>query len=349
MKRYLFLSFVSVLALFVGCSTVHEFPDMSDTPKRRAQLSIYLDLDLNTELPIYQVVDLRTEMSSNTAALYDLRHTVSLHKAYPDGSYRRESDTVVVVTEPANSTSRTVQLEVDEGLYNILVWTDYVDAGQNSDKYYNTTDLSEIILTHKEDYVGNNLYRDAFRGAQGCEVSADNSDNHVTVSMQRPLARFEFISTDYEAFVEEVVRRSLQQDQTASAEELTRNFRLEDYKAVFNFSGYMNCSYNIFSDRPADAWTGIKFENQLSALDNGEVWLGFDYMFVGTIDSVVAVWIEIYDKNGNLISGSPVIDIPLLRNKRTVVKGEFLTSQNSGGVKIDPGFEGNHNVPIIIN
>ena len=108
----------------------------------------------------------------------------------------------------------------------------------------------------------------------------------------------------------------------------------------------MNCSYNLFSDRPADAWTGIKFENQLSALDNGEVWLGFDYMFVGTIDSVVAVWVEIYDKNGNLISGSPVIDIPLLRNKRTVVKGEFLTTQASGGVKVDPGFEGNHNVHI---
>ena len=346
MKRYLFGLILALSALYMGCSEVHEFPGLADTPKRKAQVSISLNLDLSTDLPIHQILDLRTEMGSEVATLYDLRHTISIHKAYTDGSYRREADTVIVVTEPVNSVEHTVQLEIDEGLYNILVWTDYVDAGQNSDKYYNTTDLSEIILTHKEDYVGNNLYRDAFRGAQGCEVSADNSDNHVTVSMQRPLARFEFISTDYEAFVDEVVRRSLQQDQTASAEELTRNFRLEDYKAVFNFSGYMNCSYNLFSDRPADAWTGIKFENQLSALDNGEVWLGFDYMFVGTIDSVVAVWVEIYDKNGNLISGSPVIDIPLLRNKRTVVKGEFLTTQASGGVKVDPGFEGNHNVHI---
>ena len=346
MKRYLFVLILALSALYMGCSEVHEFPGLADTPKRKAQVSISLNLDLSTDLPIHQILDLRTEMGSEVATLYDLRHTISIHKAYTDGSYRREADTVIVVTEPVNSVEHTVQLEIDEGLYNILVWTDYVDAGQNSDKYYNTTDLSEIILTHKEDYVGNNLYRDAFRGAQGCEVSADNSNNHVTVSMQRTLARFEFISTDYEAFVDEVVRRSLQQDQTASAEELTRNFRLEDYKAVFNFSGYMNCSYNLFSDRPADAWTGIKFENQLSALDNGEVWLGFDYMFVGTIDSVVAVWVEIYDKNGNLISGSPVIDIPLLRNKRTVVKGEFLTTQASGGVKVDPGFEGNHNVHI---
>lgn len=346
MKRYLFVLILALSALYMGCSEVHEFPGLADTPKRKAQVSISLNLDLSTDLPIHQILDLRTEMGSEVATLYDLRHTISIHKAYTDGSYRREADTVIVVTEPVNSVEHTVQLEIDEGLYNILVWTDYVDAGQNSDKYYNTTDLSEIILTHKEDYVGNNLYRDAFRGAQGCEVSADNSNNHVTVSMQRTLARFEFISTDYEAFVDEVVRRSLQQDQTASAEELTRNFRIEDYKAVFNFSGYMNCSYNLFSDRPADAWTGIKFENQLSALDNGEVWLGFDYMFVGTIDSVVAVWVEIYDKNGNLISGSPVIDIPLLRNKRTVVKGEFLTTQASGGVKVDPGFEGNHNVHI---
>ena len=346
MKRYLFVLILALSALYMGCSEVHEFPGLADTPKRKAQVSISLNLDLSTDLPIHQILDLRTEMGSEVATLYDLRHTISIHKAYTDGSYRREADTVIVVTEPVNSVEHTVQLEIDEGLYNILVWTDYVDAGQNSDKYYNTTDLSEIILTHKEDYVGNNLYRDAFRGSQLFEVSADVSDNHVTVSMQRPLARFEFISTDYEAFVDEIVRRSLQQDQTASAEELTRNFRIEDYKAVFNFSGYMNCSYNLFSDRPADAWTGIKFENQLSALDNGEVWLGFDYMFVGTIDSVVAVWVEIYDKNGNLISGSPVIDIPLLRNKRTVVKGEFLTTQASGGVKVDPGFEGNHNVHI---
>ena len=347
MKRYLFVLILALSALYMGCSEVHEFPGLADTPKRKAQVSISLNLDLSTDLPIHQILDLRTEMGSEVATLYDLRHTISIHKAYTDGSYRREADTVIVVTEPVNSVEHTVQLEIDEGLYNILVWTDYVDVGQSADKYYNTSNLSEIILMHKEDYVGNNLYRDAFRGAQGCEVSADNSDNHVTVSMQRTLARFEFISTDYEAFVDEVVRRSLQQDQTASAEELTRNFRLEDYKAVFNFSGYMNCSYNLFSDRPADAWTGIKFENQLSALDNGEVWLGFDYMFVGTTDSIVAVWVEIYDKNGNLISGSPVIDIPLLRNKRTVVKGEFLTTQSSGGVKVDPGFEGNHNVHIV--
>lgn len=346
MKRYLFLLIASVALLFVGCSTVHEFPDISEAPKRRATVTISLDLDLNTELPIHQVVDLRVQASSKAAIAYDLRHIVSIHKAYPDGAYRREADTVVVITEPVNSVARTVEVEVEEGLYNILVWTDYVDAGQSADKYYNTSDLSEIILMHKEDYVGNTIYRDAFRGEQSCQVSADNSDNSVTITMNRPLARFEFISTDYESFVDEIVRKSLQMDSAADVEQITRNIRLEDYKAVIYFSGYMNCSYNLFSDRPADAWTGIKFENQLSALDNGEVWLGFDYMFVGTIDSVVAVWVEIYDKNGNLISGSPVIDIPLLRNKRTVVKGEFLTTQASGGVKVDPGFEGNHNVHI---
>ena len=349
MKRYLFVLILALSALYMGCSEVHEFPGLADTPKRKAQVSISLNLDLSTDLPIHQILDLRTEMGSEVATLYDLRHTISIHKAYTDGSYRREADTVIVVTEPVNSVEHTVQLEIDEGLYNILVWTDYVDAGQSADKYYNTSNLSEIILMHKEEYVGNNLYRDAFRGSQLFEVSADVSDNRTTITVDRPLARFEFISTDYEAFVDEIVRKSLQMDSAADVEQITKNIRLEDYKAVIYFSGYMNCSYNIFTDHPSDAWTGIKFENQLSALEDGNIWLGFDYMFVGSSDSIVAVWIEAYDKNGAKISTSPVIDIPLLRNKRTVIKGEFLTSQNSGGVKIDPGFEGDHNVPIIIN
>ena len=55
----------------------------------------------------------------------------------------------------------------------------------------------------------------------------------------------------------------------------------------------------------------------------------------------------IYDKDGNEINHYQNIDIPLQRNKETVVRGPFLTlERGSGGIGIDDEFEGEHVVEV---
>ena len=47
-----------------------------------------------------------------------------------------------------------------------------------------------------------------------------------------------------------------------------------------------------------------------------------------------------------LLSSTDPIDVPLERSKLTIVRGPFLTTQASGGVGIDPGFDGEWNYEI---
>ena len=41
---------------------------------------------------------------------------------------------------------------------------------------------------------------------------------------------------------------------------------------------------------------------------------------------------------------TPPIRVPLRRSVHTVVRGSFLLSDASGGMGIDPGYDGDHNM-----
>lgn len=63
-------------------------------------------------------------------------------------------------------------------------------------------------------------------------------------------------------------------------------------------------------------------------------------------ESKVPVAVEIYDKDGTLLSSTDAVEVPIVRSKHTTVRGKFLTSEASGNVGIDPGFDGDWNYEI---
>ncbi len=99
----------------------------------------------------------------------------------------------------------------------------------------------------------------------------------------------------------------------------------------------------MFTNRPADAWTGLTFEGRMIQLDKDNAELGFDYVFVNGHESSVTVSVEIYDRDGTLLSRSQPVSVPLVRNKVTIVRGKFLTVKAEGGVSIDADFDGEYN------
>ena len=326
-----------------GCD-VHEFPELPQ--ETRAAFTLRLDFD--TELLLHKEVQYAVR-SAGAANAYDVRHIVSVHRLAADGSYVRQADTLVVFTcddEAGLNCSR--ELTLGEGEYNFFVWTDYVHEGTTADNHYATPDFAEIILNSRTDHAGCDDYRDAFRGSQQATVTAgkdgtSGTDNGATVTMKRPMAKFKFVSTDYGQFVEEALKARAGTDGTEGG---TRGVDPDDYRVVFRYTGFMPCSYNMFTDRPADSWTGVSFEGALKALDNDEVELGFDYVFVNGSESGVSVAVEVYHKDGELVASSPTVNVPLVRSKLTVVKGSFLTSVAEGGVGIDPGFDDEYNIEI---
>lgn len=350
--RFLILGVVSLLAL-ISCD-VHEFP--KDHSQR---VPFLLHLDFDTEMPFYKEITYIRNGVSKTVGVeadHDLRYTVKVYRNDNVRSGNRVSDTTYIFTKSdLSDLSYVAELMLPEGEYYFQVWTDYVDHGSYRDLYYNTSDFSEIILADREHHSGSNHYRDAFRGYATATVINPSYytgevlhtvENQAHVEMRRPMGKYKFVSTDVEAFLARVVQMIQESGSQESNEEILQNINLSDFKVVFRYNLFMPCSFNMFTDKPADSWTGVNFESQMYIETENEMTLGYDYIFVNGSETTLSISLEVYYKDGRLMSATNPIDVPIVRSKMTLVKGEFLTSEASEGVNISPDFDGEFNLEI---
>lgn len=355
--RRLIFGMLWLLAM-AGCD-VHEIPEMDSTP-----VPFSLHLDFNTDLPLYEEIHYTRGINETKAfATHDVRYTVKAYREESDSRFSRVAHDTFVFTFPdIHNLDRTLQLSLPEGNYIFKVWVDYVDKNSILDKYYETGDFAEIILANRTDHPGSNDYRDAFRGSVVASIVNPDYytgsalaaiDNQARVDMIRPMGKYKFISTDLEVFLTRVAKTLIDQgiidkvESKATYEELLKLVNLDDYQIVFRYNIFMPCSFNMFTDRPADSWTGMSFKSLMHNENNREITLGFDYIFVNGTQTTLSISVEVYNGQGEMLSASKPVDVPIVRSKLTVVRGDFLTTKASGGVAINPGFDGpDYNIEI---
>lgn len=364
MRRLLHILMVVPLLLVAACD-VHEFPE-----QRHDKVPFLLHLDFSTEMPLHkEVVYTRGEDAGTKAVAepHDIRYIINAYRTNSMRGDNREADATFVFTKSdITDLNYTATLYLTEGTYDFKVWADYVDAGSSGDKYYNTHNFAEIILADSENHAGSNDYRDAFRGYATATVTnpayytgsiVGTIDNQATAEMMRPMGMFKFISTDVDVFLSRVAQMmkekgmlmnvDLESDTKAVYEQLLQSINLGDFHVVFRYNHFMPCEYNIFTDKPGDSWTGISFLSRMQPQNENEMLLGYDYIFVNGTETTLAISVEVYNKSGELMSSSNPINVPIVRSKMTVVKGEFLTSKATGGVTINPGYDGDdYNIEI---
>ena len=61
-------------------------------------------------------------------------------------------------------------------------------------------------------------------------------------------------------------------------------------------------------------------------------------------DGGVDVSVDVYRFDGVRVAGSSPFTVPMRRDYHTVLRGAFLSMEGRGGVGIDPGFNGDHNI-----
>lgn len=349
--------------VFAGCD-VHEFP--SEEPEK-VEFKYVLHLRFDKDVPIFKEVYYENgALSSNAsrtgarAPEYDIRYIINLYPAVRSGEYSRSAEHSFVRTLPlSHGLDADFELPVPPGDYRIYVWTDYVGHGEPVDLFYNTSDFSEIEIADRSHYVGDDDFRDAFRGSLDAKVDygpdyfVASRDREVlvegTVRMERPLAKYRFISTDLAEFIKQQVdsRRSATGSSLApGAEDASRALDLSDYSVKVIYSQYLPCSFNMFTDRPADSWTGVSYSSSLIQISDDEAEVCFDYVFINGGESTVSVALEIYYSDGELVASTAPFNVPLKRSKLTEVRGTFLTTNSGGALGIDPGFQGEFNVFI---
>lgn len=328
-----------------GC--VHEFPENQPEEIKKAAVTLHLNFDY--EMPPYKdliyengVLTSRTPENQD----YDARYIIGFYEdADARSAMSRVPDDIMVITNTnVTDLNCDIPIHLPTGNLTIMVWTDFVEHGTVSDLYYKADDFAKITVN--QPYVGNTDLRDAFRGCTECAISEYGGED-IYVDMRRPMAKYKFIATDFDIFLsraEEKARADAARAGLTNLDEVTVN--LDDYTVKIIYPGFMPNVYNMFTDKPSDACTGISFDGKIISLDDGTASLGFDYVLVNGEESLVTVAIQIYDKDNQLVSGSGSLNVPLQRSMLTTISGEFLTLEASGGVGISPEFNGEFNIYI---
>ncbi len=380
MRRALkvFAAMLAALALSASCA-VHEWP-------QTLPADATLKLDFDTALPQFIVLDVNDTRASKDGRDYHIRYVVEAYRKLGDGSfattpYRR----YVFTKDDLSDLNNEVTISIDEGTYDFYVWTDFVDRNSTEDFYYDTGNFREISLHGT--YEGNNDFRDAFVGHR--ELTVERLGALVppvigTVAMGRPLAKFEFITTDLQEFITKVITdMKKKQDQEAAGGTKSADIKdnasvtddsgtadessggtkgddgtkgdgdskspvvdLKKYNVVFYYTGYMPSVFNMMDNRPCDSRTGVSFASDITLLDEHNARLGFDYVMVNGKESSVMVAVGLFDEEGTRLSMTNPIEVPLKRSMLTTVKGGFLMQDTGGGVAIDPKFDGEFNIII---
>lgn len=350
------------LLLVAAACDVHEFPENGgEGGSDRVPFVLNLDFTGTMEMGFHKEIDYSKQSTSlqplsadAEQQVCDVRYTVHAYRVDANGNTASTPDTVITHTkQDISNLNYSMVIPLEKGTYKFLVWADYVTHGTTDDLYYRVADFKAVTYPSADGYVGCDDYRDAFRGekdaAVTAAVNADGTAPSATVVMERPLAKFKFISTDLDEFLTLIAKRSHGKSAPQSRQELLdaiSRINVADYKVVFRYAGFMPCSFNVWTNKPNDSWTGIHFNGRMEKLSDTESQLGFDYVMVNGKESTVAVAVYIYDRDGILLSNSDPIDVPLKRNKLTVVRGRFLLSRASGGVGISNKFDGEYDYVV---
>lgn len=358
MKRQLYLNnirhligglFCLLALMFANSCDVHEFPD---APKRVAlQLHMTYDTDMTsweTTAEGYGSKILSKALQSSG----EMRYVIRLYpRSATKGAATSSSDyqEFIFTRNVADGYNADFDIKALPGDYTIMVWSDLTETAGAVHRFYDVTDFANITL--KGDHEGNNDYRDAFRGTyEGLSLVSTTKEAlpvSATVKMQRPLAKFEMVTTDLGEFSnQQTALHAAQNDTTLNSKGNTRSIDLETYRVKFYYSGFMPDTYSMFSDKPVDSATGVVFNGRLSRWNDNEASLGFDYVFVNGNETTVKVQLGIYNKTGELIAMTSPITVPLRRSVHTIVRGRFLTSKVAGGVGIVTDFDGEYNIEV---
>lgn len=310
------------------CSCLHEYPETTADGTQGVdptQVNITADIVIDRSLLI-----LNTPKPLTRATEEDALQRRFIIDAY-QGNERVARQVIYEDIEEGNDSGKSItpiSLRLHASKYTLAIWTDYVPADTHTDLYYNTTDFRSITCT--EPYRACTDRRDALYGTTELDLTPYRNQWNVKVpldiDMQRPLARYELIAKDVEAF--------RKKDSGAP------------YTVNIRYGYYLPVGFNVLTGKPGYSLTGVSYAQELKLPVAGkECSIGFDYLFVNNESSFVSLTIEVVNNKGKVVARSGSVEVPYKRNHQTTLRGAFLTA-SPGGVDIETDFEGDIDIDL---
>ena len=346
MKR-IFSSIVCLFALLsTSCkSTILEFPEGEGNDP--TLVNVHLSLGVDPSIEPYTSATMMVK--SDESDTHDVRWIVEIFRDEINGEpvARR-----ILSCDPAADGTHTIETEfsLHAAKYKIVAWMDYVDNGSIDDKYYTINTLAAINVLENENYIGEEEHKDTYVGHSELDLTGYRDQWNETVSheltLERPMAKIEFITTDIDKLLSELASKRVQSGNSVSESLLADSPDLSSIKVSVGYSGYFPSGFNAYTNKPNDAREGVSFDCAMTPLSDKEGRLGSDYIFVNGSESAVSVNLTIRDDQGNVLNEVQGINVPIVRGKLTTIRDEFLTKDYTPGIGIDPGFDGEINIVI---
>ena len=236
-SRFLYLILYICLLPLAGCN-VHEWPDLPEN----VQVHLQLRYDTDWTMKEYEY-ESRNASTDSKASINDgvIRYII---RTYPlDERQRAMQEHVqeyVITKNIIEGYNHDVTLDLLPGKYHLMVWSDMVRHANDAPFYY-AGNFAEITL--QGEHAPNNNYRDAFRGSRSITLVSDiyeHAPDTLTVQMQRPLAKFEFVTTDVEEFIEKETLRIQSKgnvDGNVGPTDPSSRANIDDYRVKFFYVG----------------------------------------------------------------------------------------------------------------
>ncbi len=339
-RRHIIYIIMPLVLLLAGC--IHDYPTLTPDGEdgvdpTLVEVTANVTLDLNfvpLDIDVWNPRGSRSGTSAEAAPESYRRRFII--EAWREG--KPEARQVTVVDDaPSGDNGLTIPLRIKLHAveYTLVVWTDYVVEGTDTDLYYDSADLQYIACTTP--YTGSTPYRDCLYGTASLDLrqyrDSWNVKVPVKVEMVRPLAKYEIIATDVRDFL-----RKMKKQRAAD----------EEFTITFSYGFYFPTVFNALSGKPVDSWTGVRFTTPLIIPEGvtDEYCIGSDFVFVNGTESFVKLTMEIHDSHGELVSRTSELEVPYRRGHFTTMRARFLTNEMQGGVEIDPDYDGDIDIDL---
>lgn len=343
-KLTIYIACLLVLVL-TGCDkTVLEFPEGEGVDPTLVQMNLSLEVDPSIGLYAFP--------HSKAADVDETHHVRWIVEVFRDEIDGAPVERRILCCDKATDGKHTIETSIPlhAARYHVVAWADYVDKGSTEDKYYTVNSLSSICIPEPEDYIGDEEHKDAYVGRKAFDLTGyrDRWDEtaECAMTLERPMARIEFITTDVDKFLDNLARRNTKTYGAVADNLLGSTPDLSSIQVTVDYACYFPSSFNAYTDKPNDACLGMSFGCCMTPLSDKEAHLAGDHIFVNGSESAVTVNLTLRDGEGNLLNRVEGINVPIVRGKLTVIRDEFLTRSYAPGIGIDPGFDGEIDIVI---
>lgn len=368
MSKFHFHTFYKVVSLalafgLTACdATIHQYPE----PEHEIDFVVQLNCD-RTPPPFYKEIAYdadgnrtESELEENASPSYmpddrlTLRFVVEIrdnNQTDAEGTPQTVARREVTVDNDALPPQAELHFSLpSRGEYTAVSWCDYVPVATGDDWHFDTSTLDFVQvnmetqmqeLHHKNSGTGYSRFGIDWNGVvqvtsttrglgastrmeEGEEPSETVADDKVPVYMTRPAGRLRLYTDDLAEFRQ------------------TSGMDIEDVQVVIVYKQFVSAAYDALEQAPCQ-WVSTRRTVTHPSVVNetGNVCLAYDYILVDS-EEETHVLADFYflDADGNELSHTTNVDVPLMRNRETVIRSRFLTQDiGEGGLNVDEGFD----------